>query len=155
MIFFGFESFFVFWSVWKSLMYIMGELAGGGSVAVAVAVGVSDMWHVSSDMWHVSSDMWHMTHDMWHLILDTWQFFFFFFFFWVCFGIIVTIRTHQEIQCLPNAGFFYNWFWKLQIMAINVVYSFLNVWMTLKFCDQQKKNYKHISKALFSFRCRS
>ena len=42
-----------------SLQTIQLWIAGGGSMAVAVGV---------SDMWHVNHDMWHLTHDMWHLI---------------------------------------------------------------------------------------
>ena len=42
----------------------MGELAGEGSVAVAV--GVSDRWQVTGDRWHAKRDTWHMTCEAWH-----------------------------------------------------------------------------------------
>ena len=38
-----------------SLLCIVGKLAGGGSVAVAVAVGVG--WHVTCDRWHITCDI--------------------------------------------------------------------------------------------------
>ena len=53
------------------LMFIVGELAGVGSVAVAV--GVSDTWQVTGDTWQVNHNMWHVTHDTWHLTPDTWH----------------------------------------------------------------------------------
>ena len=36
---------------------------------MAVAVGVSDMWHVTSDMQHMKCEKRHVTHDTWHLTL--------------------------------------------------------------------------------------
>ena len=96
-----------------TLLYIVWELAGGGSVPVTV--GISAMWqvtrntrHMTLDMWNMNLDIWHMTRDSWHLTHDTW-----FSFFWEGGGILLywcigaTIRTHQEIQCLPYAGFLY------------------------------------------------
>ena len=44
---------FLVLSWWTSLLCIVGELAGGGSLAVG-AVDVSDMWHVTQYMWHVT-----------------------------------------------------------------------------------------------------
>ena len=140
---FWFWIFLIFRSLWTSLMYIKGELAGGGSVAVAVVVGVSDMWHASSDMWH-------MTHDMWHLILDPWQFFLSFFLllslFWYNCYYPNTSRDSVSTKC----RIFFIFGWKLQIMARNVVYSFPNVGMTLKFCDQQKRAINIFLKHSFS-----
>ena len=49
------------------MRWIMGELAGEGSVTVAV--GVSDMWQVTRDMWHLTHDTWHMTYDFFVLVL--------------------------------------------------------------------------------------
>ena len=48
---------FVFWvlSWWTSLL---GELAGGGYVAVAFGVG--DRWQVTGDRWQVTGDKWHV-----------------------------------------------------------------------------------------------
>ena len=42
-----FNKFLVFGSLQTSLLCIVGELAGGGSVTVAV--GVSDRWHATCD----------------------------------------------------------------------------------------------------------
>ena len=49
-------------SLWTSLLCIVAELTGGGSVAVAV--GVSDRWQVTLDTWQVTHDTWHVTHDI-------------------------------------------------------------------------------------------
>ena len=58
------------------LLCMVGELAGGGSVAVAV--GVSNMLQVTSDTGHVTHDTLqatrytrHVTPDMWYLTHDT------------------------------------------------------------------------------------
>ena len=75
-------------SWWTSLLCIVGDLAGGGSVARAVGVG--DRWHVAGDRWQVIDDMWqvtndtsHMTHDMscerWHMKIYNNVFLIFFF----------------------------------------------------------------------------
>ena len=95
----SFNDFFcfcvVFGSLQTSLLCIMGESAGEGSVAVAV--GVSDRWHVTHDKCNVKRDMWHLTHG---------TPFCSFFPFSVCFdrcGIRTTIPTRWEIQCLPYA----------------------------------------------------
>ena len=53
------------------VLCIVGELAGGGSMAVAVSA--SDMWHVAHDMWHVTTDMWHLTPGTWHLTPNMWH----------------------------------------------------------------------------------
>ena len=47
------------------------KLVGGGSVAVAV--GISDMWHVIGDRWHLTRDTWHLTPDTWPITHDTWH----------------------------------------------------------------------------------
>ena len=39
-------------SWWTSLLVIMGDLAGGGTVGLAVAVG--DRWHVTCNTWHMN-----------------------------------------------------------------------------------------------------
>ena len=52
-------------------LYIVWELAGGGSVAVVV--DVSDMWPVSGDRWHATRDRWQMTVDIWQLTCDRWH----------------------------------------------------------------------------------
>ena len=57
----------------KILLCILGELAGGGSVAVAV--GVSDIWQVTGDMQNGTRDTWHMIHDMWLKIKEISLFF--------------------------------------------------------------------------------
>ena len=56
-----------FWdigSLQSSLLCIVGELAGKGSVAVAV--GFSDRWKVTCDMCYSSCDTWQVTCDTWH-----------------------------------------------------------------------------------------
>ena len=40
---------------------LVGVLAGGGSMAMAL--GVSDRWQVTCDNWHATWDTWHVTHD--------------------------------------------------------------------------------------------
>ena len=42
---------------------------------MAVAVGVSDMWQVTSNMWHMTFDkwQWHMKCDMWHVKRYMWN----------------------------------------------------------------------------------
>ena len=94
----------VFGSLWTSLLCIMGKLAGGWSVAVAV--GVSDRWHATRGTWHV-----HLTHDIRHVTADTRHLnhdilLFAFLFLSVPFGIGATIRTCQKIQSLPYAASF-------------------------------------------------
>ena len=42
-----------------------GRVSRGWSVAVAV--GVSDRWQVTSDTQNVTREIWHMTCDMWHM----------------------------------------------------------------------------------------
>ena len=71
--FLRFESFLVFWSLWTSLLCIVGDLAEGWFVAVAV--GVSDRWQVTVYRWHATRDTWHLTCNTWHLTQDTWHFF--------------------------------------------------------------------------------
>ena len=62
-------SVFIFYLVfWFCKPVIMGELEGGGSVAVAV--GVSDNWQVTGHTQHVTHDIWHKTCYMWHM---TWH----------------------------------------------------------------------------------
>ena len=87
-----------FLSLRASLLYIIGELPWGGSVAVAV--GFSDRWQVSRKMWHLTPDRWHMTFIFILILIH-----FSFLSVSVCFGISATIRTRQELQCLPYAGF--------------------------------------------------
>ena len=88
-----FEFIWVLGSFQTSLLCLVGELAGGQSVAMAF--GISNKWQVRCDMWHVICDMWHLTCDTWPVTHD------FFFAFSVRFGIGATICTRWEIQCLP------------------------------------------------------
>ena len=74
----------------------MGELAGGGSLAVTVGVSercvvTRNTWHVTGDTRHMICDMWQKTHDICH--------FFLLLAISVCFGTGATIHTHQKIQC--------------------------------------------------------
>ena len=83
---------------------IVGELAGEGSMALAVCV--SDMWHVTGNTWHLTPDTCHLTPDPWHLTRDTWYVtpdIWHIFSFFVCIG--ASNRTHRVIQWLPYAGF--------------------------------------------------
>ena len=57
-----------FGSLQTNLLFIMVELAGGRSVAVAV--GVIYRWQVAHDILHVTHDTWHLTPDTWHLKPD-------------------------------------------------------------------------------------
>ena len=45
----------------NTLLWIVGELAQGWSVAMTV--DFSDMWQVTGDRWHKTGDRWHMKHD--------------------------------------------------------------------------------------------
>ena len=66
---------------------IVWELAGGGSMAVAV--GISEMWQGMWDTWHLTTATCHLTPDYWHLSYYLWYY-----------------RTRWEIQCLLYTGFF-------------------------------------------------
>ena len=55
-----FEIFRVFGSLQTSLLGIVGELAGGGCVALTVG---------DSDTWPVTGGRWHRTHVAWHMLL--------------------------------------------------------------------------------------
>ena len=68
-LFLFFKSFF--WSSKISLPCIMGELARGGYVPLAV--GASDRWHLTRDTQHIPHDTWHMTCETWHMTCDTWH----------------------------------------------------------------------------------
>ena len=63
----------IFWSLQAILLCIVGELAWGGSVDLALAVGVCDRWQVTGVLRHMTRDMWHMTPDMGHETWDLWH----------------------------------------------------------------------------------
>ena len=72
-----FSEFWIFWvfgPLHTSLLCLVGELAGGGAVAVAVG----DTQHVTCDTLHVTNEMWYVTCDTRHII-------YIFFFLSVCF----------------------------------------------------------------------
>ena len=52
-------------NVLTSLMWILGELAVGWSLAV----GVSNRWQVTCNIWHMKSDMWLMTQYIYFFFL--------------------------------------------------------------------------------------
>ena len=52
-------------SEWRELQLYL-QLAGGGSVALAVAT--SDMWQVKGDTRYVTGDRWHVTCDVFFLL---------------------------------------------------------------------------------------
>ena len=112
---------------------ILGELAGGGSVALSVAV--RNRWQVTGDMKHVTCDTLQVTCDKWHVTCDTWHYFFSSssFFISVCFGISVNVRTGWEIQYLPYVGFFFIFF-KEKVLAGMVPWWFLGVQYTRFVC---------------------
>ena len=60
-----------FWGFFlqTSILWIMGDLAGGGSVAF----GVCDIWQVTGDRWHATCNTWNMIHDTWHVTCDMWS----------------------------------------------------------------------------------
>ena len=58
-----------------------------------------DTWHITLDTWHVTPDMWTMMNALKKYIKKKAAS--------VRFGIGATIRTCQEIQCLPYAGYFF------------------------------------------------
>ena len=78
-----------FGSLQTILLCIVGKLAGGGSVAVAV--GVSDMCQVTGDTQHMQAGY---TRDLRYSI-----------YIYIHIYIGANICTCQEIQCLPYAGF--------------------------------------------------
>ena len=56
LMFFCVLNFFWFlWSLQTSLVCLLGELAGRGSVAMSVSV--SDKWKVTGDMWHATQEL--------------------------------------------------------------------------------------------------
>ena len=60
------------WSLQIILLCMVGELAGGGTMTVAV--GVSDMWQLTRNMWHLTHDMWQpvfITHHISFIITAT------------------------------------------------------------------------------------
>ena len=67
--FLRFGIFQVLVSLWTLLLCITGELAGQGSVAVAV--GISDRWQVTRSKRHMTNDTWHVTPDIWHVNHET------------------------------------------------------------------------------------
>ena len=85
-------------SLWIILQCIVGELAGGGSVAVAVAVAVNDIWHVTCDTWNLTPDTSNLTPDTSPLtphnrpLIKK-----------KC--VCASICICWEIQCLPYTGF--------------------------------------------------
>ena len=55
----------------------MGDLAGGGSVAVSEKWHwqlTLDLWHLPGDTWQLTWDNWNVTHDMWHMTYDMWHY---------------------------------------------------------------------------------
>ena len=76
---------------------MVGDFAGGWSVAVVV--GISDMWQVTSDTQHIIPELGHLTPDIcpFFIIFPNKQ--------KNDFHIGATIRTHSEILCLPYAVF--------------------------------------------------
>ena len=71
-----FTLFCSFGSLQTSILCILRELEGGGSVAVAVSV--SDRWKVKGERWHTKQYMWHVTHYTWDVTRDTCHMTFFF-----------------------------------------------------------------------------
>ena len=69
--FFSVEKNGVFGFLQSTPLCIVGELAGGGSAAVAV--GIKDRWHVLGDRWQVPGDRWQVTGNRWHVTGDRWQ----------------------------------------------------------------------------------
>ena len=95
----------------------MGVLAGGGSVAVAVAI--IDKWQATSDTQQVRGGKWHMTCDMWHLTQDTWQMKFFLLLYlsvWFCLSWYWSYYPHASRDSVsPVCGiFFIKKYWKWQ-----------------------------------------
>ena len=111
-------------SLQTSLMRIIGELAGRGSVNVAVSI--SDRWQLSHNMWHVTPDMWYV------------NIFIFLISFIGChflsvpvhFGMGATIRTHQEVQCAPMQ--------KNIFIIISISWPlFFSLYLLIKFFSQE------------------
>ena len=100
-------------SWWPSLLCIVADLAGVGSMGVAVGNG--DRWQVKCDMWQVTPNTKHVTDTytgrlqqniLGRLFGDTMYIFSSF----IYFGLGAIICTCLWIQCLPYAGFsFYLW----------------------------------------------
>ena len=86
------KKFQVLGSLQTCLLCIVGELAEGGSVAVAVSV-THETQNVKSYTWHVTCHTWHLTPDTWYYS----KFFPSILFVSVCFSIGTTICPHWEI----------------------------------------------------------
>ena len=100
MIFFGFRG-----SLQTSLLCTVGELAEEGSLAVAI--GISDSWHVTGDRWRVTPIMWQVTCDSWHMTCDTWH------------------LTHDTLFTWFFVAllFFISWYWSYYWQATRVLMS--------------------------------
>ena len=121
----------MFWFLKTILLYIVWELAGGGSVAVSV--GVNYMWQVkcntrymTHDTGYFKSDTWPMKHDTGHLTPYTWNL--------IlkrvnCIG--ATILTRQVTRCLPYVFFFFFFF---SLFSVSVfVFSKFSIYSILGF----------------------
>ena len=119
-----------------------GGVTRGGSVAVAVCV--SDRWHMTLDLerWHMTQDTGHMTHGRWQVPGDRWQvtwdrwhinlIFFvpnFFRFLWV--SVLLTAPPRDWI----SPGFFLHTVqnWKLN----KSLHCYLHCYMIWNFCLHQ------------------
>ena len=123
------------------LLCIMGEFAGGGSVAV----GISDRWQVTGDTvhmtrytWHVTCDIWYVTCDRWHMTCDTyyvtpdmWQmihsFIFLFLLFLSIFSSMVHLHRSRDSVSPVSRIFFNETTWNNQIFVpFLFIFCFIN-----------------------------
>ena len=79
---------YLFGSLLTILLCIMGKLARWGSICVAV--GFSDMWHVTGDRWQVTCDKCHLTDWLGGFFWYRWNY----------------PHTARDL-CLQYAGFFF------------------------------------------------
>ena len=83
----------VFGSLQTNLLSMVGELAGGGSAALAV--DSNDIWQVTGDTQHLTGDTWHVTGEMWHIPFLLYNFFWCFLFLLILM-VLVLLTAHAE-----------------------------------------------------------
>ena len=80
---------------------ILGELAGGGSVALFV--GSRNRWQMTHNIWHVTHYKWHVTSDTWHVTHDIFFSFFLFLFLYVLILVLISAQVERfSIFCMQD-----------------------------------------------------
>ena len=90
----------MFGSVQTILLFVVGELVGGGSVAVPVGV-----WQKTGETGHMPHKTWHLTPETWQLTPDTWFFLFSLSFFFFLFSVL--LLSHVQRYCASRMRDFF------------------------------------------------